>query len=112
VIHRQFLQEKISLRVQERGEGTTPPEMHADGLEALIQTANEVEDEGAVGDDFTQVAQRVRHALQLLAVVGDVQIALNEVAELGVEEEGACLAVVEELGLHRAPGGTSSGVAR
>jgi len=27
--------------------------MHADGLEALIQTANEVEDEGAVGDDFT-----------------------------------------------------------
>jgi len=86
--------------------------MHVDGLEVLIQTVNEVEDEGAVGDDFTSVTKLVYHALELLAVIGDGQITLNEVAELGVEEEGACLAVIEELGLHGALSVAGSVVAR
>jgi hypothetical protein len=86
VLHRHLLEEEISLRIDEGGEGTPPTKMHPDGLEALVQTADDVEDEGAVGDGLAQVLKHVRHALHLLAVRSDRQIALDEVAELRLEE--------------------------
>ena len=86
--------------------------MKTNGNEALIQTADDIEDEGAVADDLAQVRKHVGHALHLLAVLSDGQIALREVAKLGIEEQGARLAVVEELGFHSNPSIAGSGVPR
>jgi len=86
VLHRHLLEEEISLRVNKGGERAPLAKMHPDGLESLVQTADDVEDEGAVGDGLAQVLEHVRHALHLLAVLGDRQIALDEVAELRLEK--------------------------
>jgi hypothetical protein len=83
--------------------------MHADGLEALVEAADEVEDESAVSDGLSEVAEHVRHALHLLAVISDGLITLDVGAELGVEE-GTRFAIVEELGLHSTPRVAGGGV--
>ena len=45
----------------------------------------------------------IRHLLQLAAVLGDGEVALDKVAKLCLKLDGACLAVAEELGLHGKP---------
>ncbi|WVZ70559.1 LOW QUALITY PROTEIN: hypothetical protein U9M48_019218 [Paspalum notatum var. saurae] len=46
----------------------------------------------------------IRHALELATVVGDGEVALLEVAELGVDVEVPSLKVAQELGLNSMPG--------
>jgi hypothetical protein len=65
--------------------------------EALVQAADDVEDEGAVSDDLTKCREIIGHLLQPAAVVGDGELALDEVAELCLQVDGASLAVPEEL---------------
>jgi hypothetical protein len=63
--------------------------------------------QGAVLNGFTEVGEGVSHAFHLAAVVVNGEHALGEGAELGVEEHGARLAVVEELLLEPELGDTS-----
>ena len=100
VLHHHLLKEEISLRVDEGVEGTPPAKMHPDGLEPLIQAADDVEDEGAVGDDLAEGREIVSHLLQAAAVVGDGEVALDEVAEPRLKLDGAYLPVPKELGLN------------
>ena len=51
------------LGLEEGGEGAPAPEMHADVLEPLVQAANDVEDESAVGDDLAQSTELLHHLL-------------------------------------------------
>jgi len=50
--------------------------------EALVEAADDVEDEGAVGDDLVEGREIIGHLLQLAAEIGDGEVALDEVAEL------------------------------
>ena len=73
--------------------------MTSNRCEPFVEAADDVEDEGAVLNGFAEVGKVVGHALELLAVIGDGEITLHKSSELGVEDEGASLAVTQELGL-------------
>jgi hypothetical protein len=66
-------------------------------LETLVETPQDVQHKRAVLNGFAKVGESVDHALHHAAVLVDGEGALGEVAELGVEEHGARLAIVEEL---------------
>ena len=53
----------------------TAAKMEADVGEAFAEAADEVEDEGTVGDGLAEV---VRHPLEAAAVVGDGEISLGK----------------------------------
>jgi hypothetical protein len=76
----------------------------ADMGEALIEAADDVEDESAVGDDLTKGREIIGHLLQLVAVLGDGEVALDEVAKLRLQLNGASLPIVEKLRLNSEPG--------
>jgi hypothetical protein len=74
--------------------------MNPDGGKLLVEPVDDVEDERTVGDVLTETAQGISHGLEVPTVVADGEVTLDEGAELGVQENGALLLVVEELGLH------------
>jgi hypothetical protein len=102
----ELLHEQVGTGVQEAGEGLAATEVEGDGGVVFVEAAQEVEDKGTVGDDLTQVPKGIGHALETPAVVGDRQIALDEVPELGVEVEGTRLTVPKKLGFDGEQGGT------
>jgi hypothetical protein len=63
--------------------------MKADGLEPLVETPDDVEDERAVGDGLAEVAEVLCLALVEPAIVGDGEVTLTEGAEVGVGVQGA-----------------------
>lgn len=84
-------------------------EVHTDGGEALVEAADEVKDERTISDNLAQVAQGIRHGLELVAAVGDGEIALDEISKGSIEVERALLAVAEELVLQCDGAGSGSG---
>jgi hypothetical protein len=72
--------------------------------EALVEVADYVEDEHAVGDDFPESAKVVGHLLEAAAVLGDGEVALDEVAEPRLKLDGVYLPIPKELGLDGEPG--------
>ena len=66
-------------------------------LETSIEAAQDVQHQSTVQDGLAKIGKRIRHALHLATVFVDGEGVLAESAELGVEEHGAGLAVVEEL---------------
>jgi len=54
--------------------------MHADVLEPLVQAANDVEDEGAVGDRLTQGAKLIHHLVAGVAGVGEQSLLVATLA--------------------------------
>jgi hypothetical protein len=71
--------------------------------ELLVEATDDVEDECAVGDVIAKANQCIPHGLETPAVVGDGEVALDEGAELGVEEESTLLPIAEELRLNSEP---------
>lgn len=67
------------------------------GFEAAVETALKVEGKSLVVDRLAKVMEGVCHALELAAVLGDVEVALSEVTEGGVEVEGASFIVTMKL---------------
>ena len=77
--------------------------------EALVEATDHVKDEGVVGEHFAKSREVVGHLLQPAAVVGDREVALDEVAKARLKVDGASLPVAEELGLDGEPGMPGSG---
>jgi hypothetical protein len=73
-------------------------------VEVLVQPAENVQDEDAVGDINAEVDEGVDEALHLQAVVILVKIVLNKVLEGSIDVEGASLLVVDEAILQGQPG--------
>jgi hypothetical protein len=86
--------------------------MAPDTLEALGEATDDVEYQRTVADQFSKVSEGVGHVLEVAAVLRDGQVPLTEVAELGVEMEGASLLIPEELILEGKPNGASRGIPR
>ena len=62
-----------------------PSKMDADVREALVQTAKNVEDEGAILNSGPQIGELIYLLLEALTVVGNSEIALGEGVELDVD---------------------------
>ena len=82
--HGQLLNPKIVTDLQEAGQGIGTAEVEADGGEPFVEVANDVEDEGSVGDWFAEVTEVLRLSLVEPAVISDRKIALTEIAEVRV----------------------------
>ncbi|EAZ21066.1 hypothetical protein OsJ_36709 [Oryza sativa Japonica Group] len=82
--------------------------MATNGGKPLVQSSDEVEDEGAVADWFTKISEVVGSGLEKLAVVGDREVPLDERTEFGIEDEGPRLSVAEKLALDGKPDGAGS----
>ncbi|XP_039831974.1 uncharacterized protein LOC120692666 [Panicum virgatum] len=72
--------------------------------EALVEASADAEDECPIGDDLTEGAGVVGHLLHAATVVGDGEVALDEVTEFRLQLDGARLPVAEEEGLDGEPG--------
>jgi hypothetical protein len=94
---------KIRTDLQETRQGVGAAEVKADGFEPFVETADDVEDEGAVGDGLAEVAEVLSLALVAPAIVSDGEIALTEGPEVGVGVQGARGLIPEELGLNGEP---------
>ena len=66
----------------------------------LVEATDEVEDEGAIGDYLTEVAEIIRHMLHTPVVIRGGKITMNEATELGVEVQGTGLTITR-LGKER-----------
>lgn len=81
----------------------------AEGSELLVELADDVKDEGVVGDRLVEITKSVHHTLETPAIVHDGQVTLDKVPELGIELEGPHLPVAEKLCLNGEPSGMGSG---
>jgi hypothetical protein len=107
----EFLKQQIVSYLEEGRKRSPAPKVKTDVGETLVQTVDDVEDEGAVMNGFAKVAESVSHPFELAAVVEDGEIALAKIAKFRVEEECPSLAVPEEPRLNCKPGGTGNSIA-
>jgi len=70
--------------------------------EVVVEAADHVEHESAVSDDFIAGPKIVSH-LETATVLGDGDVALDEVVELRLQLDGPSLPVAEELRLNGEP---------
>jgi hypothetical protein len=77
--------------------------------EALVEATDDVEDEGVVGDDLAEGREIIGHLLQLATVLGDGEVALDEVVKPRLQLNGAGLPIAEEVRLDGEPGVPGSG---
>ena len=107
--HGELLQEQLVDSVLELGEGVAAANVVASIAEALVEPSEKVEGQCAIRDGFPKIRKLLRHVLEAPAKVHDGKITLDEVAELDVEVEGACLPVAKELVLEGAPDSAGCG---
>jgi hypothetical protein len=101
---------KFSTDLQKTRQGVGAAEVKADGLEPAVETADNIEDEGAVGNKLTKVAEILRHALVLPVVVSDGEVTLAEGPEVSVGVQGVRGLIPKKLGLDSEPDVAGGGV--
>jgi hypothetical protein len=84
---------------EEGGEGSSATKQGADVVEALVEAADHIEDEGAVRDDLPEGAKVISQLLEATKILDDGEVLLDEVAEPRFKLDGTCFPVLEELGL-------------
>jgi hypothetical protein len=80
-----FLQTYIVEHLLERREGCRVCEDGAEMFEVLVQTAQDIPHENAIGDIDAKVGEGVGEALHLPIVVIDAEVTMNEALEGGVD---------------------------
>jgi hypothetical protein len=100
---------KVGLHFGERRERPLALNQCTKIWESFVEAADDVEHQRAITNRFAEISKLVSHGLEAVAIVGDRQIALDEGAELGVEEKSAGLLVPEELLFESKPHKASSG---
>jgi hypothetical protein len=78
--------------------------------EPFVQATKSSENEGPIGNRFTEAAQLVGHGLETAAIIRDGEITLRERPKLSVEEEGACLLVAKKHVLQKKPYSAAGGL--
>jgi hypothetical protein len=99
----EFLKEKLIAGLKERGERMSVVEMNTYVGELLVEVADDVEDERAVRDVLAEATESIDHGLEVAAVLGDGEVALDKSAKLGVEEDHTLFTIVKELRLDGEP---------
>ena len=97
VVEVDFLEEQEGSCLREAGERLPQLDVRHHGAELLAEAAQQGEDEGAVTNGVAELAKRGGHRLEAAAEVRDEGGALLDGAKLGEQQEGARLALPEEL---------------
>jgi hypothetical protein len=92
-----FLETEVIVHLLERREGRRVGEDGVKMFILFVEAAEYVEDKHTIGDMGAKVVEGVGEPFHFLAVVVHVVVALNEVAEEGVDVEGAGLTIADEL---------------
>jgi hypothetical protein len=104
---------KIRADLQKTGQRIGAAEMKTNGGEPLVEAADDVEDEGAVGDGFAKIPEVLCLTLVLPTVVDDREVTLTKGAKIGVGVQGTRGLIPEKWGLDCKPdvagGGTVLG---
>jgi hypothetical protein len=87
----------LETKVLEGREGCRVGEDGVKMLVLFVEAAEYDEDEHTIRDVGAKIVEGVSEALHFLAIVVHVEVALNEVAEDGVDVEGTGLTVADEL---------------
>jgi hypothetical protein len=77
--------------------------MEPDGLEVLVEAANDVEDERPIGHGLAEITKILRLALVEAAVVNNGELTLTEGPKVSVGVQGARRLVPKELGFDGKP---------
>jgi hypothetical protein len=99
---------KVSSDLQETRQGVGAVEVKADGFELFVEAADDVENEGVVGDGFAKVTEILRLTFVVPSIISDEEVALTEGAEVGIGVQGTHCLIPEKLGLDgetNVPGG-------
>jgi hypothetical protein len=103
---------KFGSNLEEAGQRICATEVKPNGFESLVQAADDVDDEGPVGDGFAEVAKILSLALVESAVVSDGELS-SAGTEVGVGVQGLRCLIAKELRLDGEPdvagGGTVLG---
>jgi hypothetical protein len=99
-----FLKTEVIAHLLERQEGCRVGEDGAEMLVLFVEAAEFIEDEHMIGDVGTKIVEGVSEPLHFPTVVVHVEVALDEVAEGGVDVEGAGLTIADELVFQGQPG--------
>ena len=84
---------------------------HRDDVAVLgAEPAEKVEHLAGLADGLTDVVKSIGELLEMAGVAGDVHVALNEVAELGLQVHGAVKLIVMELILDGGPDEVGGGL--
>lgn len=102
----------IGSNLEEGGERPLALEEGRHVRELVIHTAQDDESERSVSDRLVEIPEGINHALQLPAIVSDVEITFDKGAILGVEDEGPRLPVADELLFKAEPHEPCGGVGR
>lgn len=89
-------EEKQRPCLQERGKGHLHGDDGRDVGEAGVQATETGEDERLISHGLPDVTKSIGEGLELVAVAGDGEVALDDGAELGLKVDGASHLVVEE----------------
>jgi hypothetical protein len=76
----------------------------------FVQAADQVQHLAGLGDGEADVAQVVGELLEFAAVVGDGEVALNNIAELRLKKDGTLQLVIAKKYLNGRPDGEGVGV--
>jgi hypothetical protein len=109
LLHGEFLKKQAVAHLQKRGERTPAAKVEPNSFKTAIEIAQKIKDKSPVVDELAKVTEGILHALELPTVCGDVNVALLEVAEGGVEVEGASFAIATEPRLVAQPGDAGGG---
>jgi hypothetical protein len=105
--HGELLEEKLVPHGMECGEGDSPLDESLEVAITRAEATQKVQHQGPISDRLAEVAEGVRHALHLAAVLSHGEVPLREQVELGVEVERPRVPVLEELVLESEPRLTS-----
>jgi hypothetical protein len=81
----------------ECGKGNGPLDESLQVAISGAEAMQKVQHQGPVGDRLAEVAERVRHALHLAAVLVHGEVPYREQVELGIKVQGVSVPVPEEL---------------
>jgi hypothetical protein len=101
--HVDLLQLEVGAHGDEGWEPALPFDDGRHVLEALVQTAKNRENKGAILHQVPEISQAIRHNFEFAAILDDGETALHKGMELGVEHEDTRLLVADELLLNVQP---------
>jgi hypothetical protein len=97
VLQGELFEDEVVTGLREGGEGPGATKEGPDMAEALVGTANDIEDESAVSNRLTKSCEVLSHLLEPAIVVGDGEVVLDEVAKPRLKVNGASLSVAKEM---------------
>jgi hypothetical protein len=101
--HGELLEDKLIPHRMEGGKGHSPLDKSLQVTIARAEATQEVQHQGVVRHRLVEIAEGVRQALHLAAVLPHGEFPLGELVELGIDVKSSSVPIPEELFLEGEP---------